>query len=537
MSVLSRVFGVRPASPYPVRVERDVVIPAADGVRLLADRFFPVGVQRAPLVLLRSPYGRGAALDRMPQLLAERGYQVLYQSLRGTDGSGGAFNGFTIHPADADGTLSWLRDQPWFGGELATWGASYLGFAQWELAAREIPEWRIAVIQDAPSEFAHQFMYPGGGFALGNALGWVQLVNRMFRADGAVIPQLLGAFTASRTLREAARTLPVADTDLALTGHRVPWFQEWITHGPDDPYWRATDHRANVERMPPVVHLQGGWYDFFLRGMLADHAALLAAGRRVRLLIGPWTHGRGLFTRVGMRDALAALDAAFDGSSPPSGVRVFVTGAKRWVDLPGWPPPGTDTAWYLHRGGRLDRQPPATGAAAASRFRYDPADPTPSVAGTVVALGAGATDNRRLETRPDVLTFTTEPLTADLEVIGPIRVRLHVSSSAPHADFHARLCDVQPRGRSVNLSDGIVRLDDVPPDGARDVELELWPVAHRFRRGHRIRLQVSGGAHPRYGRNTGTGEPLATGTGLRSSDRQVFHDAGRPSALWLPGPR
>ena len=147
------------------------------------------------LVLLRSPYGRGVALDRMPQLLAERGCQVLYQSLRGTDGSGGEFDGFTIDPADADGTLSWLREQPWFGGVLATWGASYLGFAQWELAARVIPEWRIAVIQDAPSEFAHQFMYPGGGFALGNALAWVQIVDRMFRAHGRTAHQFLGVFT------------------------------------------------------------------------------------------------------------------------------------------------------------------------------------------------------------------------------------------------------------------------------------------------------------------------------------------------------
>jgi predicted acyl esterase len=352
MSVLSRVFGVRPARPYPVRVERDVVIPAADGVRLLADRFFPVGVQRAPLVLLRSPYGRGAALDRMPQLLAERGYQVLYQSLRGTDGSGGAFNGFTIHPADADGTLSWLRDQPWFGGELATWGASYLGFAQWELAAREIPEWRIAVIQDAPSEFAHQFMYPGGGFALGNALGWVQLVNRMFRADGAVIPQLLGAFTASRTLREAARTLPVADTDLALTGHRVPWFQEWITHGPDDPYWRATDHRANVERMPPVVHLQGGWYDFFLRGMLADHAALLAAGRRVRLLIGPWTHGR-------VCSPGSACATRSPRWTPPSTARRPRPGC-------GCSSPARSGGWTCPAGPRRARPPPGTCTPAAA---------------------------------------------------------------------------------------------------------------------------------------------------------------------------
>jgi uncharacterized protein len=403
VSFLSRAFGVQPRRPHAARVQRDLVIPASDSVPQLANRFYPADIDQPPLVLLRTPYGRGSALDRMPRLLTERGYQVLYVSLRGTDGSGGDFDGFTIHPADADGTLAWLREQPWFGGVLATWGASYMGFAQWELAARDTPEWKIAVIQDAPSEFAHQFMYPGGGFALGNALGWVQIVDRMFRAHGGTGRQFLGVFTGPKSLRRSVATLPVADADLALTGQRVPWFQEWIRHSPDDLYWQTTDHRDNVGRMPPVVYLQGGWYDFFLPGMLADYAALQTAGRTVRLLIGPWGHGRGLYTRVGMGDALATLDAALADGTPPSRVRVFVTGSRRWTDLPGWLP-ARDTAWYLHPAGRLGVHPASAGPP--SWFRYDPADSTPSIAGTVVGLSAGTADNRRLEARPDVLTFT-----------------------------------------------------------------------------------------------------------------------------------
>ena len=180
-------------------------------------------------------------------------------------------------------------------------------------------------------------MYPGGGFALGNALGWVQIVDRMFRAGGGTARQFLSLLTAPRSMRRAVATLPVAEADIALTGHRVRSFQEWIHHGPDDPYWQATDHRGNVDRMPPVIYLQGGWYDFFLRGMLADYDALRAAGRNVRLLIGPWGHGRGLYTRTGMRDALAALDAALSGGTPRTRVRVFITGSRRWIELPGWP--------------------------------------------------------------------------------------------------------------------------------------------------------------------------------------------------------
>ena len=258
-----------------------------------------------------------------------------------------------------------------------------------------------------------------------------------------------------------------------------------------------------------MVYLQGGWYDFFLRGMLADYAALRAAGRTVRLLIGPWGHGRGLYTRVGMRDAFAALDGAIADGTLPSGVRAFVTGSRRWIDLPGWPPPARNTAWYLHPGGRLDARPASAGPP--SRYRYDPADPSPSIAGTAVGLSAGPADNRRLEARPDVLTFTSDPQAVDLEVIGPVRVRLHVTAEVPYIDLHARLCDVTPRGRSINISDGIMRLTDAAADTPRLVEFDLWPVAHTFLRRHRIRLQVSGGAHPRYGRNPGTADrsPLA----------------------------
>jgi predicted acyl esterase len=165
--------GVRRTAPPPAcgAVERDMVIPAGDGVPLLANRFYPAGIYQPPLILLRSPIRprRGAGSDATP-VGRTRLPGAVCEPAR-TDGSGGEFDGFTNSPADADGTLSWLPVQPWFGGVLATWGASYLGFVQWELAARDIPEWKIAVIQDAPSEFADQFMYPGGGFALGNALG------------------------------------------------------------------------------------------------------------------------------------------------------------------------------------------------------------------------------------------------------------------------------------------------------------------------------------------------------------------------------
>ncbi|HEY9241391.1 MAG TPA: CocE/NonD family hydrolase [Streptosporangiaceae bacterium] len=176
-----------------------------------------------------------------------------------------------------------------------------------------------------------------------------------------------------------------------------------------------------------------------------------------------------------------------------------------------------------------------------SSFRYDPADPTPSVGGQLVTGQAGAQDNRALEARPDVLVFTSGPLPADLEVIGPVSARLRVRASGPHFDLFARLCDVDGRGRSRNVCDGLIR--HVPAAGQDGPEYEMpeyemtvpmSATAYRFRAGHRLRLQVSGGAHPRFARNTGTGEPPATATRLQPVQLEILHDDPDAGGLILP---
>src|SRR4051812_33871246 len=206
--------------------------------------------------------------------------------------------------------------------------------------------------------------------------------------------------------------------------------------------------------------------------------------------------------------------------------------------MPDWPPTGrTDRTWYLGSGGRLD-DAPTTDDGAATNFRYDPMDPTPSVGGRVLAHRAGRRDNRRLEARADVRTFTTAPLEEPVELLGGARVRLFLASDNPYADVFLRLCDVDPRGRSVNVTDRLVRLDpadgEAPRAGERMVEATLPDTAHRFLAGHRIRLQVSGGAHPRYARNLGTGEPLGRATRAVPLTHRIGHSAASPSSITLP---
>ncbi|GAA4936710.1 CocE/NonD family hydrolase [Streptomonospora halophila] len=540
--------GLPPVRCPRILVRRGLAIPLPGGGRLLADRYHPADDERAPLVLMRTPYGRrsGAWTAR---LIAKRGYQVLIVATAGTGGSSGRFRGWLLDPGEPGAVMDWLRTRPWFCGAMATWGASFLGYTQWQMGAEAIGEWRAALIQDAPPEVYSTFLYRGGVLALGDWLRWVQQMSSLGRAGGdpsllrgaaALLPALLRG-------RRAYAHLPVSEADRVLAGHRIDVFQEWLAHRRPGALWQAMDHTANAERLPPLVHLAGGWYDPFLPGVLEGYAALRSgesgARRSVRLLIGPWTHGWGLFTRTYMSEAFAVLEHALRGGrAPAEGVRVWVGGgAGRWRDLDAWPPPErTPTPLFLHPGGRLGRRRP--GACAPTPLRYDPADPTPSVGGPVL-FGGGAKDSRTLLGRADVAAFAGPELEEAVEAAGPVSAQVDVCSELEHCDVFVRLCDVDPQGRWVHVCDGIVRLE---PGGRGGEEagsaggagrvyrarVRMWPAAHLFARGHRVGVLVTGGAHPRYERNLGTGDQ--SGTAMRTNDLRILHDGAHPSAVELP---
>jgi putative CocE/NonD family hydrolase len=283
----------------------------------------------------------------------------------------------------------------------------------------------------------------------------------------------------------------------------------------------------------------GGWHDFFLPHQLADYAALRQAGHTPYLTIGPWRHADQAAAAVWVADAVAWLRAHLLGDRSglrADPVRIFVTGAEEWRDMPAWPPDTEPQHWHLQAAGALGKEAP--GPSEPDHYTYDPAAPTPNLAGAVGHQGSARVDNRVLEARPDVLTFTSAPLAGDLEIFGEAAADLFVRSTRQHTDFFARLCEVEPTGASVNVCDALLRLAPGRPapeaDGTIRVRFPLRPAAHRFRRGNRIRLQVSSGAHPRWVRNPGTGEPLATATTLLTAQQQVLHDPAHPSAIVLP---
>ncbi|MEU1590930.1 CocE/NonD family hydrolase [Micromonospora sp. NPDC005710] len=544
--LVSRLAGAAlrlpPTRPGPVRVTRELAVRARDGVVLRTDHYAPAA-EGAPTVLIRTPYGRGGPLRLLGRLLAARGRHAVIQSCRGTGGSGGTFAPLVHERDDGVDTLDWLRRQQWWSGELGMFGVSYQGFAQWALAADAGDELR-AMVAVVTASATRDSTYAGESFALDTVLTWAELLHAQ------TVPWLARQWELKRgqpRLSAALGHLPLADADRVATGVTIPFFQEWLRHHtPQAAYWRTRVFADRVAQVRAPVVMVTGWHDIFLPAQLDDHAVLRAAGTPSRLVIGPWTHGSpGLFAAA-LREGLAWLDEHLPAAPRPrqrarsaaSPVRLYVSGAgEGWRDLPDWPPPAVETAWHLQSGGGLAARPPV--AAPPDEFRYDPVDPTPSLGGPLlVAKRAGPVDNRSVEARSDVLTYTSAPLTGPVEVIGPVRAEIHVRSELAYLDVFVRLCDVDRRGRSWNVCDGLVRVTPerfpADPTGALRIPVPLWPTAYRFAAGHRLRVQVSGGAHPRWARNPGTGEPLGAAVTLRAGWRQVLHDPAHPSALLLP---
>lgn len=503
-----------PAGRYDVGWEPGLSVPAADGSPLITDHYFPRADGHFPTLLVRSPYGRGLPWSPLYGVLfAEQGFHVVLQSCRGTGGSGGAFDLWRNEAADGRAAVSWLRGRSWFDGRLGTIGPSYLGYVQWALAEDPPPELKAMVVQVGLHD-PYALFYADGALRLENALAVGSGLTYQHQGVG---PLLRATLRLRRRLRAVTTARPLRGAFPSALGGEVPWLDEVLAH-PDaeDPYWRGASLAPVAGRLTVPTALITGRHDVLGDQTIGQYRRLRAAGCETALLVGPWTHtsalGKGwpeVFT-----ESLAWLRAHLCGDPSglrPTGVRVHVGGEDEWRDLDDWPPTRADTAeWFPTAEGHLTRLAPTESTPLAS-FRYDPDDPTPSLGGPLLSPGAGARDNGTLERRGDVLTFTGPPLTEPLDVIGPVSARLSVSTDTGHADVFTRLCDVDPRGRSVNICDGLGRIRAVG-DATSRITVPMGSTAHRFAAGHRIRWQISGGAHPRYARNPGTGEPHADAT-------------------------
>lgn len=530
-----------PPAQNKVQKQRNIHVTMPDGVSLATDLYRPQAAGRLPTILVRTPYGRANPLSVFTMArIAERGYNVVCQDCRGCFGSEGTFEPFVHEAEDGRATIDWIVKQPWSDGQVGMWGQSYVGYVQWAAATTGTPHLEAIV----PSiTMAHLGYNPDAGYKLDQEMNWLFILDAMHNEKRPRWQSLARFF--NRQLQEevvtrATNHLPPGTADEAAFGYPLPIYRRWLAH-PDinDPYWRQVDHRPAVKAVTIPTHHVTGWYDIFLEGQIADYLAMRTAGQTPYLTIGPWTHVDFGVQWEALRQSLDWYDAHLKGQAGrlrPLPVCLYVMGADEWREYASWPPPASPARFHLHANGRLAPDLPAADSPP-DRYHYDPAHPTPNVGGALLTNRAGAQDNREREARDDVLTYTTAPLTEPLEIIGPIRLTLTVHSNREHTDFLGRLCDVQPDGRSLNISDGFFRVEPGKgtrnADGSLAIELSLSPTAYRFRAGHRLRLQISSGAHPRIARNLGTGDKSIHATEMVTAAQTVFHDAARPSALTL----
>lgn len=538
-----------------MKTQIDVPVPMRDGTILSTDIRLPDGDGPFPVILIRTPYSN---TDSWHQRFVPAGYACAAQDCRGRFDSLGRFDPF--HEAtDGYDTIAWLRAQPWCDGRVGMSGGSYLGFTQLTTAPLRPPGLLAITPRVMGRDAFRDMLYDNGVFCLQLAGTWG--LGMTGRASQAVEVDWQKQFL----------HLPLMTLD-ETTGLTPPHFREWLSHPVYDEYWKSISIEARHASFDvPGLHM-GGWYDPYGEGTIRNfegiqrHGGPNARGKQ-KLIIGPWAHGlntRALAqTNFGF-DSLINLDAVEmrwldrwvrgveNGIDKEPPVRIFVMGVNMWRDEQEWPPArAREKAFHLASGGRANSvfgdgalvEAPSNAGAASDSYVYNPDNPVPTVGGALLGAQAGPLDHMPIERRDDVLVYSTPPLTEPIEVTGYVRAVLHVATDAPDTDFIARLCDVQPDGRSLVLCDGIVRtrfregLDRevmMTPGRICELTIDMFATSNVFLPGHRIRLEITSSCFPRWARNLNTGEPFATSTRMQIARQTVHHSPSHPSRLVLP---
>jgi putative CocE/NonD family hydrolase len=558
--LLALCLACRAAPDAPV-IERDVPVPMRDGVVLRADVYRPATGGPFPVLVYRTPYGKRDAAEAYDTHLEalRRGYAVVLQDVRGRYASDGVFDPYRNEGRDGYDTIEWAATQPWSNGAVGTYGLSYPGAVQW-LAALEEPPHLKAMAPAMTFSTPRNFFYMNGIFDL----SWLPWIYANIAPDTRA---RLGLAEAAEPWDAVAEEYRGFRPLLELPHFRevAPYYYEWLRHPPDDPWWSWAEIRGRYEAIDhPVLNLSG-WFDeaYGPEGATTNFAGLLAAGRDdAHLVLGPWTHGVGATESRTAGAVDFGPDAAIDyddlvldffdhylegvANRFASGARVryFVTGANRWQEADRWPPPGTH-ARPLHlaaddEGLRLSRSVP-DGGRPASAFVSDPARPVVDPYASY-----GPQDYGGLAQRSDLLVFDGAPLDEAMTVAGHIEAVIHASCDCRDFDLWVKVLDVHPDGRAFTLmgpgNDALRASWRDPEAGQRllvpgevyELRLPNLITAHRFARGHRIRVQVSASFAPHLSLNPQTGESEASSSATRRATVTIHHEAARPSRIVLP---
>jgi uncharacterized protein len=550
--------GTPSTKSYEVKIEFNRRVRMRDGVELSADVYRPDAPGRFPVILSRTPYTKTSASSlKIARYFVSNGYVFVTMDVRGRGDSDGTFTPYVNDGQDGYDAIEWTAAQEWSTGKVGTIGGSYNGAIQWLTAVQQPPHLAAMIPMVSPSD---PFVEWPTGQPLPASISWYH-------------------FTAGHVLQNMEAVdwnklywhLPFITMDEAMGRPNRLWDEE-VEHSKLDSWWEPQRYQNKFERIRVPVLGISGWYDDEQVGTPLNFIGMTKRGdesvrRSQKLLMGPWPHAVNSSTKIGSVEfgptAVIDLNAAWlrwfdywlkgvdNGVMKEPPVRIFVMGENVWRDENEWPMARTRwTKYYLHSNGRantlsgdgtLSTTEPANEPT--DTYSYDPAKPVPFITDPSFAQIGGPDDYRKVEEREDVLVFTSEPISEDTEVCGPIRVKLYAGSSTPDTDFMAKLIDVWPNGFAQRLTDGMVRarfrdgMDKpslIEPGRVYAYDLDLWNTCQLYQKGHRIRIEISSSAFPKYDRNLNTGEALGKTTSMKVAEQKIYHDREHPSHVVLP---
>ena len=569
--IAAQIQADQPKSPYCVTLEHNVPAKMRDGIVLRADIYRPKTEGKFPVLLERTPYDKTGG-SSFGMRAAARGYVVIIQDVRGRYASEGEWYTFKNESNDGYDTVEWAAELPYSDGKVGMFGGSYVGATQFLAAIASPPHLAGIAPYVTASNYHDGWTYQGGAFEQWFDQSW---------SSGLAQNTLLRAAEKTSNALNWDHNLLLADYPMFTVPDGktlAPYYRDWLAHPNYDDYWKQISIEERYSRIRVPVFNIAAWYDIFLGGSLRNYRLLKteagteAARNGQRLLVGLGGHSGG-WQQEKIGDVDFGKNAPFDGDeivlewydhllkgednafSDSKPVHIFVMGKNAWRDEDAWPlARAKSTKYFLHSAGKANSSsgdgslsPTFPDAEHDDSFTYDPANPVPTIGGPLCCdathLKPGPYDQKSAEERADVLVYTTEAFTKDMEVTGPVSLELYASTSAVDTDFTAKLADVWPNGFAQNLTEGILRLryrdsQEKPqlakPGRIYHLVVDLWATSNVFLTGHRLRLEVSSSNFPRFDRNLNTGEDQASGTRMVKADNAVYHDKDHPSALVLP---
>jgi putative CocE/NonD family hydrolase len=563
------------ADRYEVSIERGVAVKMRDGVTLRADIYRPKAEGKFPVLLQRTPYDKNFLSD-LHVSTAARGYVVIIQDVRGRFTSEGEWRPFQHESQDGYDTVEWAAALPYSDGKVGMFGGSYVGATQMLTAIAQPPHLAGICPVITASNYHDGWTYQGGAFELWFNASWTTFLaqDTMNRAT-ARAPKPFSQWVTKLPLS----SYPVLNVD---PGDLAPYYFEWLAHPNYDEFWKRISIEDQHSKIQVPVYNIGGWYDIFLLGTARNYVGIRAHGGSEaarsgqRLTLGPWYHGPfdGRTGEVDFGPAARSADGSpFDynavmlrwydhllkgmanGVEREKSVKIFVMGENAWREEDDWPlARAKNTRYHLHSGGNANSltgdgtlSPDVPQTEPTDHFVYSPAEPVPTRGGGLCCDNerqpSGAFDQRPVESRGDVLVFTTSEFKTDFEVTGPVSLEFFASSSSVDTDFTAKLVDVWPNGFAQNLTDGIVRAryrnssekpEFMNPGEVYKFTIDVGPTSNVFKAGHRLRVEISSSNFPRFDRNLNTGEDSLNSTRFVKASNTIYHDREHPSALILP---